>query len=410
MVSPYSATVVQPISPFEAYNPSFAFFDTPHEYEFGPRAPLGIAALLLIPERNPFLYRTNKDRFLESFDLLSMYDQLRYPSSVLLNPATSPDEIILEIEQDNIRIESSDGQPLVFRETSGADGLSRPFTPLIPPPLLALRTRSGSFSSVTGVYIASSGHSVDPNTKLLSVLEGGSVEPETHYSISLHAAATGGFSQSVSYGVPLDRRNVRIVLAPRLVAYYRTFTAHAATTTRLETDASGLPREVRTDTTTFLSYPGEGWGAGIRADAGTTLAFNEVRVGFSVLNIAGIDSVTGVEFDDSFDETPKTVTTIDAPPALVFATSYPITMGDATVEISTDALYNRSLSSHAGFGFFSGIFMSRFVVGFKGGLETATSVGIRKERGSVALLINSHESMFSKRTVWGIGVQGTWHR
>ncbi|TVR71291.1 MAG: hypothetical protein EA427_04535 [Spirochaetaceae bacterium] len=402
--SPYSATTVRPQPAYEFFNPAFAYLREEDPFDFGPRIPLGIAAIFLFPERNPLLYFTDRDLFDTRFDLLSFYDQLRYPASVLINPGRSPQEVIVGIEQETIRVTTGDGRPLLFDDVSGASGISRPFSPLVPAPLVSYHHRRKDIYSVTGVFLASTGHSLKPGDNLRGVLEGDPVEPDTRYEVTASASAAGGVSQSLSYGITAYGENATVTVAPRVVGYYRFFTAQARIQAGAETDQENLPAGTDSRQSLFLSHPGNGWGSGARLDLGTALARDRFRAGVSILNILGVDTVTGTITDGNVEDEPTRITTVGPAPAATLSASYQVPLKTGALEFAVDTLLSESISAHGGVLLVRRAFMFGLSGGYKGGYEGTVTAGVRRGRRRAALSLNVHQSPFVQDVVWGIGL------
>lgn len=402
--SPYSDTTVRPQPVYEFFNPAFSYLQDQDQLDFGARVPLGIAALLIYPERNPVLYLTDRDLFDEQFDLLSFYDQLRYPASILINPGESPDEVIVGIEQDSIRVTTGRGRRLLFEDVSGASGISRPFTALVPAPFLSYHHRWEQIYSVTGIFLASTGHSLRPNENLRDVLEGDPVESDTRYEVTASASAAGGVSQSLSHGITAYGANAAVTVSPRVVGYYRFFTAEARVHVAAETDQDSLPTGTESRQRLFLSYPGNGWGSGIRLDLGTVLARERFRMGLSVLNIVGVDTVTGTITSGDVTDEPTTITTFGPAPAMTVSASYRVPLETGALEFASDLLLSESFSGHTGVSYFRGVLMLGLTGGYKGGVEGAATLGVRDGRRRVALSLTVHQSPFIQDVVWGVGL------
>lgn len=402
--SPYADSALRPRPAFEYFNPAFAYVPDEREIDFGAPVPLGLGALFFFPERNPLLYFTDRDLFDERFDFLSFYDQLRHPGSVLINPGESPREIIVRIGRNTIRVTTDDGKPLLFNDVSGASGLSRPFTPLIPAPVLSHHYRRGPFYAVTGVFLASTGHSLAPNGNLRSVLEGEPVEPETRYEVTASASVAGGVSQSLSYGVTAYCGNAAVTVAPRLVGYYRAFTAEARIDAGAETDQDLLPAGTDSRYSLFLSYPGNGWGRGGRLDLGTAFSYGRVRGGISILNIVGVDTVTGLVTDEDQSNEPETITTTGSAPAVTVSAAYTVPLYRGVLEFAADGMASEAFSAHAGVSLFRGPLMVGVTGGYRGGFQGTARVGLRRGRRRIAIALNAHQSPFVQDVVWGLGL------
>lgn len=404
--SPYSATSIRPEPSFAYYNPAFAYLEFEDAYDFGASLPVGLLAILTVPERNPILYQTNPEKFQRRFDALSFYDQLRYPTSFLVNPGESPGEVVATVRNGALSLGTNEGEGLHFEVVAGAGGVSKPFSPLIPPPLLSYQIRPNKLNWVTGLFIGPTGHSVRPDAALDAALQGAQVEPEREYELSVGASATGGFSQSVSY--PLHRPGglADLTVAPRVVTYYRAVTARAEYETTIATDENALPRSVVTEQRLFFSYPGEGWGGGGRIDLGTAVEAGPLRVGLSALNLFGAEIIKGTEVDPDGDASPTTVRTWGTDPAAVVSGRYAFDLGKPALVAEADAVLSRGVSGHVSGALFHRPGFIRLLFGYRAGWEGALTIGIRNKDRLVGVTLGLHQSAFTHRVVWGVGVTG----
>ncbi|MER3462716.1 MAG: hypothetical protein C4342_06965, partial [Armatimonadota bacterium] len=116
--------------PDAAYlNPAYAAFPAGM---YGSNAdfalPIGLVAVLLRPQTSPF---NNIGSENSPFDLLAAYDQFSHPNEFLLNPASSNafinpatgyPEIVINVDQNGLRITDSAGRPINLNFSVGSPG------------------------------------------------------------------------------------------------------------------------------------------------------------------------------------------------------------------------------------------------------------------------------------------------
>jgi hypothetical protein len=318
--------------------------------------------------------------------------------------------VIITIGHDTIRVTTGDGRPIQLDDVSGASGISRPFSPLVPAPFVSYHHRRKDIYSVTGIFLASTGHSLRPSDNLQGVLEGEPVKPDTRYEVTAAASAAGGVSQSLSYGITAYGENATVTVAPRVVGYYRFFTAEARIQAGAETDQENLPAGADSRQSLFLSHPGNGWGSGARLDLGTALARDRFRAGVSILNILGVDTVTGTITDEKVEAESTRITTVGPAPAATVSASYQVPLKTGALEFAVDTLLSESISAHGGVSLVRGMFMFGLSGGYKGGYEGTVTAGVRRGGHRAALSISTHQSPFVQDVVWGIGLHGRVRR
>ncbi|MFO7850213.1 MAG: hypothetical protein R6V67_09660, partial [Spirochaetia bacterium] len=378
------------------------YFPDNKEYSFGRQLPLGVWALLTLPDRNPLLYLSDPDTFRREFDFLSMYDQLNHPASLLLRPAQSPEEVTAFVSADSLTVGDGEGEALVFEEAGGPAGISKPFSPLIPPPVLSYRFSRGRFYSETGIFLASTGHSLRPGSDLKRVLMGEPVEAQSSYEFTAAASASAGISESLTYSVKLGSEDEYVLIAPRLLTYYRALMGEVKYRFRLITDEQGAVEEIYGEENIFLSRPGAGWGAGGRLDLGTSFVYRDFTLGFSLLNLLGYDYVTGVRIggDRTSEEDTEQRSSFGPDPAVNVTASYlwekavfPSSKS-TTILAAADAVISDGFSSHFSVTLLHKSLMLRLLAGYKGGWESAATAGLRRGNRRIALTLSLHSSPF----------------
>jgi hypothetical protein len=420
VIPDYRSEALRPEPDSSFHNPAFAYLSPEIDQRLGFRVPLGLLAIVTVPERNPFLYGSQPDVFRERFDFLSFYDQLLYPGTFLFNPGTSPEEIVAQISKQSFSVETGTGSQLFFDIAEEGDGVARPFTPLIPPPLAQYSHRwtsryHGELVTTTGVFMAPSGHSLQADAAMEEILQGSDTRPEQEYGFAGSATTTGGVSQSVSYPFPISVSWGSLIVAPRLLGYYRAVTAQGRWDATITTDENSIPSSVETDEDYFLSYPGNGVGYGGRVDLGAAFSLGRFRGGLSVLNAIGFDRVTGTVHEPSKEPTATTIQSSDSAPVAVAVLEYARRVGAHTIVAASDATIGDGVSGRAALTLIRGPWLLRGVAGYRRGWEAAITAGLRSARARrviprpiparLAVSLNFHQSPFTRTSVWGIGLR-----
>ncbi len=405
--APYYSESVRPQAEHSYFNPAFSYAAENELHEEGSRLPLGLLALITVPDRNPLLYSSDRETFRSEFDFLSMYDQLQYPTLFLLAPASSPEEVVAHVQAESLTITDQNGNALVFDTVAGAAGISKPFSPLLPPPLLNYRFGVGRIHSETGLFLASTGHSLTPDNDLREVLEGEPVQASSTYVLSASASATGGASQSLSYAFKLGDEREYVLLSPRVVGYYRALMAQARYEMELSIDDDGVPRNIDGDETIFLSHPDNGWGIGSRFDCGTLIGYEDFTAGLSLLNLIGVDYVEGEEISIVDSPEPSSRYSFGSDPVAVLSASQRFGLGSWTFMTAASTILQDAPSSHLSVSAFYGKIFMRLSGGYHGGAEGTVTAGLRGERRSISLTFGLHTSPFTHRPIPGIGVEAS---
>ena len=322
----------------------------------GRSIPLGLTAIPFDPARNPFLYATAPDRFRSSFDLLTFYHQLLYPSFWLLNPAESPKRVELYLTNEGFEVRDETGESLQITENRGPWNVSRPLTPLLPPPLFSAGLQAGAWSLESAIFAGGNGITYSPNSPLASYHDTDSLKPNTSYLLEGELSYSIGLQLSVirSFSFTLSSLPGRWTAAPRLLGYYRTAFLNALYTVGTETDGSGNPTSGITSLELFSGYPGTGWGLGIRTDLGVLWQLERVSVGLSGLNLAGVELIRGSYGQDASLAAGNTEERLAAvPPAFMLTGGWSFSPGLHELHLSGSYGYS------AGHLLQSGVYWSR---------------------------------------------------
>ncbi len=374
--------------------------------------PVGLLGLLL-PDRSPLYYLADPGTFYSSFDLLSFYDQLAHPGALLLNPARSPDQVVLKIEGDgdgNPRFQLEDGRGRPLRLSAARDLAPSPPPGLTPPPLLSYPFALGrGFYGEVGLFAGVEGLSAEPDPELAALLAGGSLAPNRTYRLVARGAASAGLSLGFALAQalpPLPEVEGTLYAGVRGQAFLGLARAEAEVTTAFTTDAGGQPSGSTTTTRIFTSAIGQGLGYGLRLDLGLAYA-NKVGVfGVGVRNLVSYARWQGTEEVRDGGGThaqPKTETFAGVAPALYLSGA-----GDLALEeggrllLAADLGYDGAIAAHLGAEYPLGTFALRAGIGYERGLRLGLGLGVDLAALRLDLALTSHTAPLVGGQVFGV--------
>jgi hypothetical protein len=402
--------VPQPAS--AEYNPAFGFIPDIQQTAADSRIPGGFLGLL-VPQRNPFLFFTDREKFRRNFDFLSFYDQLHSPYEFLITPSVSPEELNIIIEDNILRIDTGSKGNLKFSSSPGSGGVSLPGSPLIPMPLVRYILKSEHWINSTGIFAGSSGYRITPNHTLQDLLEGESMEPSTNYRIDGQIAVDSGISNSSSFliSLPAESSFGSWFLVPRLTLYARIAYAEIDSRINVHTDLQGLPESVDSNTSAFILYPGKGYGGGARIDLGTALLSDPWRFGVSILSLYGIDIMKGEKYEaDNLsietEGTPELLIESDIAPLVFASASYLLNIRQSGLLIGINGGIHQEFSL---VNLLIRLEKGKWIGDVHGGWQGIWNfgAGISYIYGSrtAGLTCSIHTSPFTDSISWGIGLR-----
>lgn len=374
------------------------------------RVPAGLFGFLR-PTSNPFLYITDRSRFITSFDVLAVLDQMSLPWLFLLDPSQSPGDVVISVSSEEITVSGGSGEPIRFGARPGTRGISIFGTPLIPPPFIGIIWTPGPFAFETGLFWGGGHHMCSPNEPLQEVLDGGPVEDDTEYTVSAAASVQSGLSQSVILLFPLlpGFLSWRIQGAVRAVLFYAAAAARVELRTGIITGAVGSPETVFAESDIFYFYPGNGYGIGGRIDTGIVATRGRFLIGLGFLNLLGISSYNGLHqtVESVFGGEPvnEAVDFAGSLPEAVLHAAWIIETGPrSTVILMGDVGYPRTLAGHCAVAFRWGKLLLESGFGWEGAVRYDVGVGLSTGRFFVEVGMSAHQAPFSDEIVHGLGL------
>lgn len=388
-------------------NPAYRGADDYPALREGLRFPLGFAATLSDQNRNPLLYLTDREGFRNNFDLLSFYHQLLYPAFWLINPAQSPQLVELYLGTQGFEVRDESGSSLDLLSYRGPWNASLPLSPLLPPPRIALRARKDAWSFQTALFAGGDGFTYTPNQALADYRDRQKLLPETEYLL------TGDISYSAGLQFDLIRRFElfssilpgHLTWAPRILGWYRIAFIDASYTIGTRTDDSGTPIEDIIDIRLFSGYPGTGWGFGLRGDLGLLWQYHGLRLGASLLNLAGFDMQRGLEGSDGslFSGTFVSRFASNTPPGGILTGSWSVSAGASRFLISGAYGYIGGHLIRTGFHWNHRRWNASLKFRWNGTLEFISSWGVTLGPVHCALSFLIHPAPFTGNLSSGLG-------
>ncbi len=385
-------------------NPAYAALGQP----FGPSTytlPLGVLGMLL-PDRSPLYYFLDPSTFYQSFDLASFLDQASAPNTLLLNPAKSPEEVVIELSADGIRITDGKGNPLSLQ---GGAGVSRRSGGLVPPTLFRVPFDLGTgIAGSVGVFLGSDGVALEPDAALSRLLAGGGLEPNQTYALTARGSASGGLALDFAFAQPLPLPGVpgTLYLGARGQAFLGLLRLDARVTHRVTTDDQAQPATRETETRTFYVYPGQGIGYGGQVDLGLAYAEADWVVGLGVKNALGFATWQGTEevrTDGGSTTTPKTETQFGFDPAIYLsgAGHVPLEEGGRLL-LASDLGYDGAIFGHLGAEYPIGPSRVRAGIGYDRGLVLGTGAGFELGPLRLDLALTGRTSPWDGHLAFGL--------
>ncbi|WP_456476950.1 hypothetical protein [Oceanithermus sp.] len=379
----------------------------------GVALPLGLINLALRPSTSPVYYFTDPATFKANFDLLAFYDQLSHPFELLVNPPSSPDEIVFHVSADGVSITDGAGHPfdLTAYESSGSGGSGDAGT--VRNPLLQFNVPAGipGLRLATGVFFETGGFGVSPDDQLLADLANGSLQANTTYTLDLTGRAAGGLTLDLGYAAglpPIPGFDGALYLGAQVQGFYGLYYSDATLTASTTTDANGVPGPVGYATDVFYVYPGSGYGAGAKLDFGLVLDYAGGTYGLGLRNLYTFETWSGQRritdaSGNVVSDAPETITSSGFAPEVYANAAYvqPLEVGD--VLYGADLGYaGGGVSAHAGLEYRYEIFRLRGGLGYEDGFRVGLGAGALFGPASLDLALSTHSAPFTGQTVFGL--------
>ena len=391
-----------------AKNPAYLLVPIKIGYESARPFPIGLLGLLP-SERNPLLYLTAKDIFIQHFDFLSFFDQISHLNTFLINPPRSPGEVNLRVSDDRVRITDGEGNHLPFGRRAGSAGISWGGTPLIPPPLITIPLTVREMYLETGLFLGSGGYSLGPDAELGRAINRGSLLADTEYKVIGSASLHSGIGQSAT--IPFQwtdsGTSADAYAALRILGFYTAAYGQVDFNMSLNTEETAAPNRTALDWSVFSLRPGSGFGCGLRLDAGLVADYGRWIWGAGVLNLLGFNHLTGVQ-QDSGDTEGRRVSrfTNDGLPALFTNIAYTVPIARSQLILAADVGYTAGLVSHAGVACVFDAMHVKAGLGWEGQWRFGMAWGMRFRRWWGEIALTSHETPFTGGRTFGFGMTG----
>jgi len=386
-------------------NPAFAAIGDPYRYTTWT-LPLGALGLFL-PDRSPLYYFTDPDVFFSSFDLLSFYDQAIHPNTLLLNPARSPDEVVITIDAEGVRITDGNGNPISIPSVATASSTS-PAPSLTPRPFLQIPFRLGdAFTSSLGLFVGAEDLSLRPNPALAGLIAGAPVQANETYELTATGGAQAGLTLDFSFATPVPSPpDAQIFVGARGAAFLGLAKVDGETTYRVITDDEAKPSTYENASRIFYSYLGDGYGYGARIDLGLAVVNEVGTFGIGVQNLVGFAQWSGTEVvteSGSSTSTPKTETFAGFQPAFYVSGAGYVDAEDlGRVLVAADLGYDGTFYGHAGAELPLGPTRLRAGLGYQNGLQIGAGFGLELANFKLDLALTGQRSSWDGHMVFGL--------
>ena len=386
-------------------NPAFAAVEDTFKHSEW-RLPLGLLGLLM-PDRSPLYATIAPDIFYSNFDGLSAYDQLAHLDSFLINPERSPEEVVIQVAANGVRITDGTGKPLRLQFEHRTSFVAGRITP---PPLFRIPfSLAPGFSAGISLFGGVEGAGVSPDAKLATLLAGGDLAPDETYAVTAEAHASSGISIDFGYAdalPPVPELEGKLYGGVRGEVFYGLVRVDATLKGILKTNNQAKPEETTTETRVFYSYPGVGFGYGGRLDIGLAYATKQYVAGLGIQNVFGYQRWDGKEelYKDGSKSTSSAsrVVTGFAPVVFLNGAGYVEVDEHSSVLLAADLGYAGSIAGHLGIEYPLGTTALRAGLGYENGLRFGVGAGFDLGGVALDLALTSHTGAFSGKQVFGV--------
>ncbi len=366
----------------------------------GWRLPLGALGLLL-PDRSPLYYFTDRQVFFDRFDGLSFYDQFTHLDSFLINPETSPAEVRIEVKSDGVSVTDGAGHPLRLAYQDGGSGGHRPS------PLLYLPFSLGQGLHLgLGAYAGVEKLGLEPDAKLAAVLAGTPLAANERYSVTASAHASSGLNLDFALALPLPAPKGRLYAGVRGAAFLGLARVDGALTATLTTDDQARPANSETATRIFYSYPQNGGlGYGLSLDVGLAYADEDAVYGVGLRDLFRYSHWSGTEVINaggSQTERQTSRTELGFAPAVYLNAAGHAPAGPEKLLWALDLGFSGGFFGHAGVEYPLGPVALRGGLGYENGLRFGVGTGLDLGPVALDLALTSHTGIFSGKQVFGL--------
>jgi hypothetical protein len=286
--------VLLPGSGLAAFNPAYAAYPANLWGRGGGIVlPVGLINFFIRPQMNILNFATNRAPYVNDpqnnpFDLLAIYDQVTNLNSFILNPPSSPTELVIDISaQNGVRFFDGQGNQLQFSSGAAvAKAGSSNSRPLGVSPIFRLPIDIGPVQVGVGVFVNVGTPGISLNQEFLTKLASNTLEPSTTYDFATGTfQASAGVALDLAFATSFALPTTTLYVGARGTGFYGLGYVSGTANTQIDTKPDKSP-----DTSTLGKYNGEVFisspfyhpgdsGFGADLDLGVAAEFSGVQLG-----------------------------------------------------------------------------------------------------------------------------------
>jgi hypothetical protein len=423
-----------PGSSLAQYNPAYTAYDASgfqaDGLSGGIPIPLGIINLFIRPSMNPFtLYNnlTSKNSAAltdpnTAFDALAFIDQVSNINTFIINPPSSPKQLNIAYGNDSgIRLTDENGKPLDLNtystsSTGGSNGVGAAnFTPSF---------RFGNFELGVGVFGGVQGPEFSMDAALNAALSSGALLKDTPYGFNARVKGSAGISLGLAFaaGIPISSPevgNLTVYVGGRARGFYGLAFADVNIDGALTINSSNNLPTTSYTTTSFLSYPGKGYGFGVNGDFGVAVDVpvgtdnSTATFGVGAINLVNYTTWSGTESiskSDGSETVSKPASRTDAVfnPLFTLNAGYSFRVAEigSRVFVAADAQFGQGrFAAHLGAEAKLGPVYARGGLGYDRGLIVGLGAGlVFAPNLGMDLALTTHTAPFTNHLDFGIAL------
>lgn len=436
--------VLLPGSGLAAFNPAYVSYpDNQWGKGGGFVLPVGLINFFVRPQMNVLNFVQNRAPYINDpvnnpFDLLAIADQALNLNSFILNPPSSPNELVIDITaQNGVRFFDGTGAQLNFSSGKGvAVAGNSSSRPLGVSPLFRVPVNIGPVQLGLGVFVNVGTPGISINQEFLAKLASNTLTPNTEYifaSGSLQASA--GIAIDLAFATSFSLPTTTLYVGARGTGFYGLGYVSGNADAIVKTDNNGNP-----DTSTLGKYTGSVFisspffhsgdsGFGADLDLGVAADFTGAQIGVPELErlTVGAGVVGGITFSawtgqtfalSSSDSSPfangkgvaKTVDSgLTADPFFTFNVAGLLNVGVPGLRVlaAADTQFGRNtFTIHVGAEAQFGLLVARAGLGYNNGLTFGLGGGVDFGGGiGLDFALTTHTPIFTNGyTAFGIAL------
>ncbi len=426
------------------FNPAYATYPANQWGRAGGIVlPVGLINFFIRPQMNILNFATNRAPYVNDpqnnpFDLLPIFDQATNLNSFILNPPSSPKELVIDITaQNGVRFFDGDGNQLQFSSGAGvAIAGSSSSRPLGVNPLFRLPIDAGPVQVGIGLFVNVGTPGISLNQEFLNKLATNTLEPGKTYTFATASLqASAGVALDLAFATSFSLPSTTLYVGARGTGFYGLGYVSGAVNAKMTTKPDGSP-----DTSTLGKYDGEVFisspfyhpgdsGFGADLDLGVAADFSGVQLGTPQLErlSVGAGVLGGLTFSSWTGQTFKVVNTDSTPFAPEKGVATTVDSGlttDPLFTINGAGLFNvgvpglkvlgaadlqfgrNAFSIHLGAEAQFGLLVGRAGIGYNNGLTFGLGGGVDFGGGlGLDFALTSHTAIFTNGyTAFGIAL------